>query len=564
MPNPWTEDEYEGFEKFRDSPFNHEGGRGFSPFLTGVDYVGPMVDNPEPEGFLGEEVVGADQIIPGSITPAALDTTPPAVPNGLVLTNSSVTMPDGTSRPTILARWNEVSDTDLDNYEIDFDKAYIGFINFVASASGTGGSLPAGTYRVQVTALAAVNGETAAAAAVEVPVTAGQRLFVTIIPVPGMVNYKVYASRDDFAKFALTTAVTGSAVEITAEGTGAVAPTTTTALTFLNPIQTSATLGAVEIESVSANLTYGARVRSRDVLGNKSAWSTLATVISAKDSVAPLVPTGLTAVPGFRLVGLTWQRSGELDLAYYQVRFSRDDPLNPGFADPAGWVLIQTLSNRLIISDLDPAVTYHFQVRAVDRSDNVRTTEVDPTPVSATGSPAAGWSAEVVQAPSLIGASDIAANTVNANHITTAGLDASILTAGQLRVGVPGSPSGFLIYDSAGVEIGRWDNGGLVVVNPANTDQVVRVLNGVLEFSQDGGTTWTTALSGAGIRADAITLGTAPGGHNNLPNSGFELAAFVTSLAKVWTSAADWGTTIGTDVNITKTGTELRQTTFTF
>ena len=554
----------EQFGVFRRGPFNNEGGSPNDPFKTGVDYVGPMVDNPEPEGFLADDSVGPDQIQDGAITPGSLDSTPPAVPTALILTNSVVTMPDGSSRPTILARWNANTDTDLDGYEIEFDKAVLDPVPFIASASGSGGSLPAGTYLVQVVGQAAVSGETAASAAVEVPVTAGQRLFLTITAVGGMTGYRVFASRDEFPEFATTTTVTGTPVEITAEGTGAVAPTTSTALTFIAPLQAYSSQAAIEIESISPSRLYGARVRARDVLGNRSAFSTLATITSAKDEIAPEIPSNLEAVPGFRLVGLTWNRSPEIDLAYYQVRFALDDAVLPGTPDPTTWVVLQTLSNRIIVSDLSPDLTYHFEVRAVDRSDNVQTSLLDPTAVSATLEPEAGWTDPIQATPTLVGAADIAANSINANHITADGLDASIITTGFLNVGRAGEMSGFIIYNSDGIEIGRWDNTGLTVTDPSNISRKVRILNGVLEFSEDAGATWTTAISGQGIRADAIRLGTAPGGHNNLANSGFELAAFVTSLSKVWTSAADWGTTIGTDVNVTKTGTELKQTTYTY
>ena len=168
-------------------------------------------------------------------------------------------------------------------------------------------------------------------------------------------------------------------------------------------------------------------------------------------------------------------------------------------------------------------------------------------------------------AANAIVAGKIAAGQITSAHIAATGIDADLIKAGTLRLGaMEGYPDQLIVYDVDGDEIGRWGSDGLLITDAGDPLAVVRLVNGRLEFSADGGLTFQTAITAEGITADAILLGTFPGGSNRVPNSGFELAQFQTPLTKVWTAAADWGTTIGTDVNVTKTGADLVIGTLTY
>jgi hypothetical protein len=160
-------------------------------------------------------------------------------------------------------------------------------------------------------------------------------------------------------------------------------------------------------------------------------------------------------------------------------------------------------------------------------------------------------------------AGKIAAGSISASMIAASGLVADVIRGGSLTVGGAGGAV-VTVLDVDGNTIGLWDQTGLYITDPLNPLLQMKLVNGVLSFSQDAGLTWTTAISGQGISADAITLGTAPGGHNSIPNASMELVDFSTTITKIWTVAADWGTTIGTDVNVTKTGADLLQTTYTY
>ena len=159
----------------------------------------------------------------------------------------------------------------------------------------------------------------------------------------------------------------------------------------------------------------------------------------------------------------------------------------------------------------------------------------------------------------------IADESITSAHIAGTGIDAGLLRSGVLSIGAAeGNPSVLVVYDSEGDEIGRWGATGLLVSDAFNPDLLLRMSNGELEYSSDVGVTYHPAISGEGINADALRSGYLPGAANRIPNAGFEMAAFAASLTKQWTAAADWGTTIGTDVGVTKTGTELVMTTATY
>jgi hypothetical protein len=142
-------------------------------------------------------------------------------------------------------------------------------------------------------------------------------------------------------------------------------------------------------------------------------------------------------------------------------------------------------------------------------------------------------------------------------------LNASVIQTGVLKIGGTANPT-LEVYNAAGTMIFRVDSNGILAVDPANTDRQMMFNNGTLTFTSDGWLTSGVAIDGDGIVATAITTGVSPGGHNMVPNSSFENIPFVAAATKIWTLAADWGTTIGTDVNVDKSTASLKLTTATY
>lgn len=496
-----------------------------------------------------------------------VDVTPPSVPSGLGVDTGTRQAADGSMVPYLLVSWSAVADADLDAYEVEVDRAIEGAPIVAVSASGTGGTLAAGDYVVQVTGVGAVAGETLPSGVQLQTITAGQRLYVNITAKTGCTNYKVYAKRGG-ALYALTTSTTGSNVEIPTEGSGAAPPTASTAVAFTNPKPFRTAGTSVVTEDVQGGVYYAARVRAVDDSGNRSAWTSPQGITTAPDNTAPAIPEGLVAYGGFRLIGANWQRNSESDLGRYQLRFAPESAPESGVPDTEAWTVLSTTSTLLVISNLDPEVLYFLQVRAIDRSGNCVTSAGDPTAVQAEANPEAGWSNTtpdwVTARPSLVGAADVAFNTVLTNILSANQINADDIRAGTLSIGGSlDTPDYLIVYDNDGDEIGRWDANGLTITDPTNPDRIVRLMNGIIEFSSDGGVSWVTAIGPEGIIADSIKLGIAPGGHNAIPNASFELTAFSTTFSRIWTLTTDWDDATS-QVNLNVTTGDLKLTTYTY
>jgi hypothetical protein len=166
-----------------------------------------------------------------------------------------------------------------------------------------------------------------------------------------------------------------------------------------------------------------------------------------------------------------------------------------------------------------------------------------------------------------VGSSDLAVHALAAQFVNTGVLDANRVNTGTLTLGKVltsgGTKVGIYVYDSNSRFIGWWNETGMLMVNPANTKEAMRLNSGRLEFTLEfagfasapnpppasamEATVWTTAITPRGINAEAITFGTARAGHNILPNSGFELQAFsiTAESSTTWDLTAQWGLASG-------------------
>lgn len=147
-------------------------------------------------------------------------------------------------------------------------------------------------------------------------------------------------------------------------------------------------------------------------------------------------------------------------------------------------------------------------------------------------------------------------------------LTAGAITTGTLAIGGPGSPPEFEAYTATGFLFMRIDTDGMLLLDPADPMRALWLYGGELRAS-DGytgdvdTTAWDTAVTPEGINASSISFGQAPGGHNEIPNSGFEMVAFAAGLSKVWTATADWAT--GTSqVNVDTSTGDLKMSTVTY
>lgn len=175
-------------------------------------------------------------------------------------------------------------------------------------------------------------------------------------------------------------------------------------------------------QPVKANTEYGARVRSVDMGDNSSAYSAQVTITTAVDTEPPPVPTwdaDIDIVPGFKVMGLNWDKSTALDLAYYEFRRSitgafAGEEFESGPID----------SSYIADTQLEVDTTYYYQIRATDLSGNT-----------------SDWSDSRSATTLQVGTEDIAYNAIIANHINVVNLEALNTNTGNLVVDVGGSIS---------------------------------------------------------------------------------------------------------------------------
>lgn len=483
---------------------------------------------------------------------------------------------DGVASPLMAVAWDDYVDATAEplvvsGYEVEVDVADTQQVAFsVAAATPSGSPIADGDYDVAVTAVGLVSGETKPLSPKTVT-TSSQSIEVTVTPVTGYDTYRIYveAGTGGDPHLAWEGTLPGSnVVEIATPGNSGTdpMPSLSTALNFTKPVGYSTSVNSLEVEDVAQGAFYGVRVRAYDDASNYSPFSTVATTTVTLDTEAPEIPEGFSALGGYRRVGLTWQSVEAADLHHYQVRYSPDDGF--GSPDTEQWVYVDALASHIAIVDLPSTTTYHFQVRSIDNTGLVRTSDVDDTPVTALTNDEAGWCTAITSTPTLVPTADIVANSVVTAFLNAGTISADIITSGTLKVGDTGVPPSFEAYTALGVKFLSLTSDGLVITDPANESRALWLYGAELR-STDGytgdvdTTTWDTTVGPTGINASAVTYGMLPGGHNEIPNSGFEMTPFDTPTEQVWTSAADWAT--GTSqVSVDVSTTELKLSSATY
>jgi len=182
---------------------------------------------------------------------------------------------------------------------------------------------------------------------------------------------------------------------------------------------------------VKPNTEYGVYVRAVDRGGNATNWTTMVTITSSKDSTAPATPSWQTTaiIPGFKVMGLHWQANTEDDLLGYEIQRSTTGDWS-GEEESLGYAYVNFFTD----SGLDVSTTYYYRIRAVDTSGNT-----------------SGWSDTKNGTTTQVGSSDIAYNSVTANHIDVSELSAisanvGTVTAGTIQSGNWGTSAGTKLY----------------------------------------------------------------------------------------------------------------------
>lgn len=321
------------------------------------------------------------------------------------------------------------------------------------------------------------------------------------------------------------------------------------------------------IEGVAGDTTYYVRTWAEDVFRNVSTPVSASEHVSTRDPDAPAVPAGVAVVADFKALFVKWNPTTAKDLAFFEVRYAPDD--GTGIApDTEQWTTVRTKTTAVYLgglvadsnSDGVADKRYWVQVRAVDSSGNVATSDADSTAVDYLATPEAGWTTAASGDPSLTSGADISFGAITDDHIVTNGLSAGVIKTGDLRINTSDANmvDGIKVYDGADL-VGLWNETGLYIYKATDPTDYVRLYDGGLTVYVDG--VATTAINDSGINASALGFGSLPGGHNVILNSSFELSDFAAAPTTVtWTAAADWSSTNVSKTNLTEGAGALTMT----
>jgi hypothetical protein len=273
--------------------------------------------------------------------------------------------------------------------------------------------------------------------------------------------------------------------------------------------------------------TYYARARSFDVAGNLSAYTGVVSTTSSADAIAPATPGHFVAIPGYRALGCAWDFVLDPDLDYYELQSAPEDPASPGNPNTGMWMPVRVgKSTEHRITDLDPALPWFVQVRAVDTSGN-----------------ASAWSASASGTPLLIGYNDITAAVAVIDLLRTGQLVAGSVVGGSFTVKTVGGVTGIYVRDQDApvLALGEWTPSGLIIRDPADrTRRWLKLNSGSLIMVNDGATE-RISITPDGIDAASINSGKGlQGAANVVTNSSVELAPALATTLLTKTTKADW------------------------
>ena len=119
---------------------------------------------------------------------------------------------------------------------------------------------------------------------------------------------------------------------------------------------------------VKIGLTYDVRIFGESYFNVSTSYLTAQTVV-AKDTTAPSIPTGLTAVVGTgRAVSLDWNDNTEPDFSEYGI-YRRTTAVTPANANTDK--IAEVRASRFVDTDVDIGTTYYYWINAYDTVENV-------------------------------------------------------------------------------------------------------------------------------------------------------------------------------------------------
>ena len=120
---------------------------------------------------------------------------------------------------------------------------------------------------------------------------------------------------------------------------------------------------------VRIGTSYNVRLYAQSFFNTSSTYTAVATTTPVKDTTAPSIPTGLTAVVGTgRAVSLDWNDNTEPDFSEYGI-YRKTTAVTPANANTSK--IAEVRASRFVDTDVDIGTTYYYWLNAYDSVENV-------------------------------------------------------------------------------------------------------------------------------------------------------------------------------------------------
>ena len=153
---------------------------------------------------------------------------------------------------------------------------------------------------------------------------------------------------------------------------------------------------------VRIGTSYNVRLYAQSFFNTSSTYTTVASITPAKDTTAPSIPTGLTAVVGTgRAVSLDWNDNTEPDFSEYGI-YRNTTAVTP--ANASTNKIAEVRASRFVDTEVTIGTTYYYWLNAYDNVENVSgfTNYVQATPSVITAGPIDPTAPSTPNAPTLI------------------------------------------------------------------------------------------------------------------------------------------------------------------
>ena len=275
---------------------------------------------------------------------------------------------------------------------------------------------------------------------------------------------------------------------------------------------------------VKPNTSYTVQLRAIDKNGNRSGYATAVALTSTRDTIAPGVPTSITASAAIKNIFLNWTNASDTDLSQVQIF---ENTTNTIPATPIATVNARPSDKGgFTRAALVTSTTYYYWLKSVDSSGNISaaTTAVSVTPIA-------------------LANSDITAGTINADKIQSGTItgdrfDTGTSLPGTITVGVTGVSIETVRTNAA---TGASDPATRINAATTTIDPGKILISGATTLSNWRNGTDATKIEGGSIAANTITANKIEIGIRGVDIAGITFQCSVDS-AGVSTNIVTWTT----------------------